>query len=69
MKPERRKEREEGSRTLESDSRAKKVSETAQEKITAINFTGRENGLIYQGERITEEMRMKAIDVARYMAS
>lgn len=36
--------REGASRSLESDSWANKVSETAQEKITAINFTARENG-------------------------
>lgn len=50
LKPERRKKREGESRVLESDNRVNKVSETAPEKITAINFTGRENGLIYEGE-------------------
>lgn len=47
LKPERRKKGEGESRNLESDSWANKVSETAQEKITAISFTGRENALIY----------------------
>lgn len=47
LKPERWKKGEGESRNLESDSRVNKVSETAQEKITVISFTGRENALIY----------------------
>lgn len=46
LKPERWKKRGE-SRNLESDNQVNKVSETAQEKITVINFTGRENALTY----------------------
>lgn len=46
LKTERQKKREGERGSLESDSRMNKVSETAQEKITAINLTERENCLI-----------------------
>lgn len=46
LKTERQKKREGERGRLESDSRMNKVSETAQEKITAINLTERENRLI-----------------------
>lgn len=46
LKTERQKKREGERGSLESDSQMNKVSETAQEKITAINLTERENRLI-----------------------
>lgn len=60
----------EESRRLETDGRVSKVSETAQEKITAINFPGRETGLNYRrAEENHGEMRRRAIDGARSKAS